>query len=197
MDCHFIMVLPIILLVNLIFQPVGFAAACHNTALDYYFAGKAVPTWAFMPAEHKPLRKYIYDRQINSLADNIDKWAEVTINPFGSRNWEFFKWGLDGRPGGRLHELKTAIDAGRPVPLGLRSCDENCFGDHQVVAIGYDFGRYNGNVDDRYSEDVKIKIYDPNSPRQTLTLIPDWKTGRFVDAEDATSATNPRKGWRT
>jgi PAN domain len=174
----------------------GLCGGMVYTALDFYNANRPVPNWPYPPAEHEVLRQYMYDRQVTSTLSNADKWMEVMINPFGSRNDEFFNWGLQGGPGGRLTELKSSIDAGTPVPLGLRSCGDSCKGDHQVLAIGYDFGRYKGDLG-AYKTDMKIKIYDPNHPGRTMTLIPDLARKRYVLAEDANSAQNPRKGWLT
>ncbi|PHR57130.1 MAG: hypothetical protein COA47_12015 [Robiginitomaculum sp.] len=172
----------------------GLCGGMVYTALDYYNANRPKPNWAYPPAEHEILRKFIYNRQVNSIESNVDKWTELTINPFGTRNTEFFNWGLQGGPGGRMTELKRAIDAGTPVPLGLRSCGSSCKGDHQVLATGYDFGRYKGDLG-AYKTDMKIKLYDPNNPGRQMTLIADPSKKRYFLAEEVDSVDNPRKGW--
>jgi hypothetical protein len=64
------------------------------------------------------------------------------------------------------------IDAGAPVPLGLKGFGGGIGGDHQVLAIGYDLGRYKVDLG-AYETDLKIFILDPNHPNVTSTLVPD------------------------
>jgi len=175
----------------------GLCGGMIYTALDYYYANKTVPDWPYPPAPHKPLRKILYDRQVNSLEANMDRWIDLYFNPFGRRNWDFFNWGMNLSPGGQLQQLKASIDKGIPTPLGLRSCDENCIQDHQVIAVGYEIasGKTTGRAGK--SDGIKIFVYDPNHPGRTMTMVPDFTTGRFVYLEYPDSAANPRKGWRT
>jgi hypothetical protein len=80
--------------------------------------------------------------------------------------------GLHGFNSGRLQELREQIDAGRPVPLGLFKAGNGGFGPHhQVVAVGYDLGRYTGDLGE-FKEDLKIFIYDSNHPGEIVTLVP-------------------------
>lgn len=131
---------------------------------------------------------------------NFDKWAELFINPGGIRNNEFFGWGIEMKNSGdRMSELKSEIDKGNPVPLGLYHTDDaakfgySSGGDHQVLAIGYDFGRYKGDKGD-FIEDFKIFIYDPNYPQETKTLIADNvnKCFHYLDTNGGTP-----KAWLT
>lgn len=145
-------------------------------ALDYYNNNLEIPQQQFRPANRHPLQSYLYGRQANSAQEgNWDKWLEMYINPDGIRNSEFFGWGIETN---RMTELKRSIDAGKPVPLGLmQNNDADKFGyhkvgDHQVLAIGYDFGRYNGDKGN-FVEDFKIFIYDPNHPGIMMTLVAD------------------------
>jgi len=77
-----------------------------------------------------------------------------------------------------MNELKAMIDSGKPAPLGLFHSNEvekygyYKGGDHQVLAIGYDFGRYKGDKGN-YIEDFKIFVSDPNYPEQIMTLVAD------------------------
>jgi hypothetical protein len=112
----------------------------------------------------------MYNREIDSLVSNLDKWGEVGFNPGGARNGEFFNWGLQGTNGGRLEELRSFIDRRVPVVIDLQGDGDT--GNHQVVAIGYNLGRYTGDLGN-FKEDLKIFVYDPNYPRQMRTLIPD------------------------
>jgi hypothetical protein len=165
----------------------GLCGGMAYTALDYFLAHKPIPRQDYLPAEGTPLQRYIYDRQMTSLTSNIDKWAEVIVNPLGARDSEFFNWGLQGSNGGRLEELRSFIDRGMPVPLGLKS-DKG--GDHQVLAIGYDMGRYRGDLGANEG-DLKIFVYDSNHPNNIMTLVPDVPHKVYV-------YTNPDGNvWRT
>ena len=157
------------------FAGIDFSGLCGGmaySALDYFNNNIPVPTQTSPPANGTPLRQYIYNRQQNATLDNVDKWGELSINPFGSRTNEFFNWGLQGFNGGRVQELRAEIDAGRPVPLGLYKGGNGGFvTHHQVLAIGYDMGRYRGDLG-QYQEDLRIYVYDSNFPRQTKVLRP-------------------------
>ncbi len=156
----------------------GLCGGMVYAALDYFYARMPVPAQDYMPAERTTLQSYLYSRQMNSVERNLDKWAEYGFNPGGARNREFFTWGVEFG-GGRLGELMRKIDAGDPVPLGLQSCGNDCgcndpagcMGSHQILAIGYDLGRYRGNTNN-YAGDVQIFVYDPNYPGRTMILRP-------------------------
>ncbi len=168
----------------------GLCGGMVFAALDYFNASMPIPTQDYAPGEGSALRQYLYHRQTNSIVDhNHVKWVELSVNPGGARNAEFYRWGLEG-PNGRLDELKRRIQRGEPVPLGLKGCDEGCFGDHQVLAIGYNVGRFTGDLSQDHRQ-VKITVYDPNHPRQKRTLTADPATGQFYLAEV------PHHRWRT
>ncbi|MEX0359416.1 MAG: hypothetical protein AB3N10_00380, partial [Allomuricauda sp.] len=121
----------------------GLCGGMSYASLDYYHARNiSTPKTALRPTEGSPLQKYLYDRQVTSITSNVDKWAEIGLNPLGARNGEFFNWGMENKPGSRINELRPFINRGQPVPLGLQSVGEKDSdpGNHQVVAIGYDFG---------------------------------------------------------
>ncbi|MEZ5893870.1 MAG: hypothetical protein R3C58_12105 [Parvularculaceae bacterium] len=168
----------------------GLCGGMAWSALDYWAAGKTIPQQTYEPAEGSVLRDYIYDRQVNSLADNADKWAELLVNPGGARNDEFWRWGLEGKPGGRIDELKKLIDAGKPAAIGLLGCSEGCKGDHQVVAYGYDLGRYKGDLGANMN-DFRIFIYDVNFPGEELTLRVDTANKKYYYEQ------RPDQNWRT
>jgi hypothetical protein len=148
--------------------------------LDYFNANMQIPKQTYAPSNRYPLQSYIYVRQAKSAQEsNWDRWAELGVNPGGIRNAEFFGWGIEMKnPGDRMNELKAMIDSGKPAPLGLFHCDEaekygyRNGGDHQVLAIGYDFGRYKGDKGE-FIDDFKIFICDPNFPNQTMILVAD------------------------
>lgn len=179
----------------------GLCGGMIYSALDYYSKRKPIPKQNYRPAVQTTLHNYIYDRQVSSLFDNLDKWTEVGFNPFGVRDSEFFEWGLQGYNGGRLQELRASIDKGKPVPLGLQSYGGNeggkkRAGNHQVLAIGYDLGRYEGNLGNN-KEDLKIYIYDPNDPQVTRILVPDVRTKSFYYRDAHTGGDGSFKRWRT
>ncbi len=153
----------------------GFCGGMVYTAMDYFNARKPVPVQTYKPANGTALFDYMWGRQRSSVLDNTDKWTELFVNPFGWRTSEFFNWGIQGFNGGRLQELKTEIDKGKPVPLGLFKPGDGGGGPHhQVLAIGYNGGRYKGDLG-AFSEDLEIMVYDPNFPGVTKILKPDPK----------------------
>lgn len=162
----------------------GLCGGMVYAALDYFNHPEIpLPTQDYEPTDGTTLRTYLYHRQTNSIVDhNHVKWSELSVNPFGSRNAEFYRWGLEG-PNGRLDQLKREIDAGRPVPLGLKGCNEGCKGDHQVLAIGYDVGAYTGDMGPALRQ-VRIFVYDPNFPGRTMTLVPFHEANLYRYAED-------------
>ncbi len=160
----------------------GLCGGMVYAAYDFYQTNKAIPEQDFRPAVQSQLHDYIYDRQVDSLSGNIDKWAELGFNPLGARNGDFFNWGLQGTNGGRIQELRQLIDQGKPAPLGLWHADGYSGGDHQVLAIGYKMGRYKGDLG-AYQEDFEIYIYDPNFPNETQTLKADPATQTYYYTE--------------
>ncbi|GEM_PF-2029614 len=176
-------------------QNIDFTGLCGGmsyAALDYYFKGVNIPNQYSLPKEGTKLTEYIRSRQWKTYENQGDKWSELVFNPFGWRTSEFWQWGIQGFGGGRLEELKTQIDAGKPVILGLFAAGDGGFNKHhhQVVAYGYDLGRYKGDLKVN-KEDVKIFIYDPNYPNETRTLRPDPENLRYYYEED------PGKNWLT
>jgi hypothetical protein len=155
----------------------GLCGGMVYAMLDYYYASVQIPQQTYAPSNRYPLQSYIYKRQAKSAQEsNWDKWAELWFNPGGARSSEFFGWGIEMlRPGDRMNELKSMIDQGKPAPLGLYHSDDaerfgySKGGDHQVMAVGYDFGKYKGDKG-QFLEDFKIFIVDPNYPGKILTL---------------------------
>ena len=174
----------------------GLCGGMAYTALDHFNARVPMPTLTYEPSTGSRLRDYIYRRQVKSLTENLDKWGELKINPHGARNDEFWRWGLEGGRGGRITELRRMIDSGRPVPLGLQGCDEGCTGDHQVLAVGYDMGRYDGNLGP-HQEDFRIYVYDPNYPGDRLTLVADLRDHKWRYFERPVNKDGVERNWRT
>lgn len=172
---------------ELFLQDMRFGGLCGGmsySALDYYFANQEAPKQTFRPAVRTPLFDRIYDRQQTSTTTNLDKWTELFGNPFGWRTDQFFRWGLQKSGGGRLEELCNLIDQGKPCPLGLFKGGNGGTGPHhQVVAIGYELGRYKGDLGE-HQADVKIFIYDPNFPGRRMTLVPNVAKYSYRYVED-------------
>jgi hypothetical protein len=161
----------------------GLCGGMSYAALDYFFAGIPIPQQDYMPAEGLPLQSYLYDRQVTSLTGSADKWAEYSVNPGGARNREFFNWGLQAGSG-RLGELISYIDRGQPVPLGLLTVEELApQANHQVVGIGYELGRYIGDLGE-HIEDLSIFICDPNDPGKVMTLKPDVAAAMYIEKDE-------------
>ncbi|MGX1930635.1 hypothetical protein [Flagellimonas sp. 2504JD4-2] len=172
----------------------GLCGGMSYSALDCYYArGISAPKTTIRPTEGSPLQKYLYDRQVTSITSNLDKWAEIGFNPGGARNGEFFNWGVENRRGSRINELRSFIDRRQPVPLGLQSVGERDTdpGNHQVVAIGYDFGTAQDLANGTYKRKMKIYTYDPNHPNKIMTLRPNFRDQVFYYEED------PKIRWRT
>jgi hypothetical protein len=166
----------------------GLCGGMSYAALDYYFAHMPIPQQSYRPANRTMLQSYLYNREVDSLVSNLDKWAEVGFNPGGARNGEFFNWGLQGTNGGRLEELRSFIDRGIPAVIDMQG--DGATGNHQVVAIGYNMGRYQGDLGN-FESDLKITVYDPNYPMQARTLIPDVSNQLYRYAEGGSER------WRT
>lgn len=164
----------------------GLCGGMVFAALDYFYNPTIpIPTQDWEPADGTTLRDYVYARQTNSVVDhNHVRWNELGFNPHGQRSSEFYRWGLEGR----LDELRREIDAGRPVPLGMKSCSgfAGCVGDHQILAVGYDVGDYNGDPGSETARQVRIFVYDPNFPGRTMTLspFPGNYAWRYVEPDD-------------
>jgi hypothetical protein len=180
----------------------GLCGGMSYAALDFHNARRGVPRLDVRPANGTPFQQFIYNRQVNSIMDNLDRWAELGFNPGGVRSSEFFRWGLQGFGGGRLQELRERIDKGQPVPLGLYEYGEGTKKkSHQVLAIGYDLGGFTGTDRNHQffganAENLRIFIYDPNYPEGERVLRPDTRLqGFYYEGTDPDDRRNNL--WRT
>lgn len=160
----------------------GLCGGMVYAALDYWRAGKPIPRQDYTPVNGTTLQSYLYARNMTALEAHMDKWVELHMNPLGIRDDEFFRWGLQGTNGGRLEELREKIDAGRPVPLGLKSLSGDPGADHVVLAYGYDMGRYKGDLGE-HKEDLKIFIYEPNYGARKVTMVPKPERNAWCNLE--------------
>ena len=131
---------------------VGLCGGMCYAALDYYHAGRPVPTCSEPPEPGTPLFRYLLQRQIATLANpgvplKLVSWMlrdDQRLAQRTARN-EF--------PKARRH-----LDAGEPVVVllvrtaSVRRLEEN----HQVVVSGYAYD----DVTDR----LTLSVYDPNHP---------------------------------
>ena len=154
----------------------GLCGGMSYAALDYYNTHVPIPTQRFRPANGTVLHSYLYDRQTDSITNNLPAWGAMGYNPFGQSDTYLFNLGISAAPGsisgglvGGIDGFKQFVDQGIPAVLGLQG--DGSTGNHQVIAIGYDMGRYKGDLG-AHVEDFKIFICDPNYPGIVRTLIP-------------------------
>ena len=148
----------------------GLCGGMVYAAMDYFLGPGNATRMDYRPQVGSTLEQYIYGRQVTSLASNLDRWTDVSLtNPTGARNAELFNRGLLTEQ--RLGEVRKSIDSGTPALLGLAPMNGGGLG-HQVLAIGYDYGRYQGKLGD-FKEDLRLFIYDPNLPGEVSVLRPD------------------------
>lgn len=170
----------------------GLCGGMVYASMDYFRARKPIPPQTYKPANRTPLQSYIYGRQNDAaMVNQLDKWMELQINPFGWRDNEFYEWGLKGTGGGRIEELRGLLDARNPAPLGfyeggVKDYSGNNYGDHQILAVGYSMGRYRGDLG-KNKQDFKILVYDPNHPGWTLTMVPDVSRACYFYVENGTA----------
>jgi hypothetical protein len=160
-------------------------------ALDYYKTGRTIPQQTYAPAEGMPLQSYLYSRHMAGNSASQAKLIELNFNPDGIRNREFFNWGLQAGSG-QLGVLQSYIDRGEPIPIGLVDYGgQGAGGNHCVLAIGYQLGRYKGDLGS-FIEDLTIFVYDPNHPGRILNMKAN-NAGAFYAYSD-----EPSKAlWRT
>ncbi len=136
-------------------------------ALDYFTRGIPVPTCngadfgeAQAPSDGTPLADYIYKR----LMDSLIKYGATYIYKHFESDHETLLAGKGLVKETKEDEwpvLKSYLDNGRPVVLGLIAYNGGLADCHQVVAYGYTVA--NGII--------KISIYDNNLPDDdTVTL---------------------------
>ena len=153
----------------------GLCGGMMYAALDYFFAGQRVPGIDYRPAIGTTLQTYLLNRQTTQIASNLDRFEDMILaSGPGADKQGYFERGLNQQT---LGELRAKIDAGTPVVLALQNANDAL--GHSVLAIGYDMGRYRGDLGE-HKEDLRIFVYDPNHPRQTRTLAPELDNHRYV-----------------
>jgi hypothetical protein len=137
-------------------------------ALDYYSAGRPAPRLGaneFPPRDSHPLCRHLYLRQLDSFrVPTATRFVTWTLAADGS-SW-FFKGVARATAEDEFPKLREAIDAGRPVVLGLvgaRTLGAVGDGNHQVVAYGYEGSDPRRGI-------VTVYLYDSNCPGQVVQL---------------------------
>ena len=146
----------------------GLCGGMSYAVLDNLAYGPEIPSQTHLPVAGSVLHTYLFNRQMRSLENTSLLFLERLLAKWHSR--EFFEQGL--REEAQLGKLRSNLDAGRPIPLGLVTLGINPVDCHQVVAIGYSH--------DTSSNDLKIYLYDPNN-LQEMVLYPAIDEGFFIE----------------
>jgi len=171
-------------------QQYGLCAGMSFTALDYYKAGLVLPRgtgYNDRPERTTPegtrLRDYLWRRQMDdntASAATFLAWMLVLhLVPKevgGGHPW------LRARSWEQWAQLKAHIDAGDPWPIGLLRSGKDPFGNHAVLAYGYD---------DPGDGTGTIYIYEVNRPGGEQTIRLDFR-GEMLDALESCP---PGPGW--
>jgi len=146
----------------------GLCGGMCFTALDFYHRPDLhIPRgWHRddRPAPRTPLRRYTWKRQVESIVSDGARFMAwlIALNHI-PRFWPCRggpAW-LLARSKAEWQKLKTSVDAGNPVPIGLVRDAKNVYDNHQVLATGYEpVGDTQGT----------IYVYDPNCPDKESTI---------------------------
>jgi hypothetical protein len=131
-------------------------------ALDYWYAGLPVPTHRSedfegtgVPQDGSRLSDFLYKRLFDSFATGTARqfvtWALAGDQPTWADSGVAARTRQE-----QLPRLRHAIDAGRPVVLGLVAATtvDDLEANHQVVAHAYEAGDAAGAI--------RIRVYDPD-----------------------------------
>ena len=152
----------------------GRCGGMSYAALDFYNTHRSVPpstdqdfaSTGSVPPDGTPLADYIYRRQLDSfLVPSAVKFITWSVTPDGS---SFLLRGVESwTKQDEFAKLRAAVDAGKPVPLGLIVATDlsGLPHNHQVVAYGYDVDAA-GNLS-------RVELYDNNHPNEDVTLTPE------------------------
>jgi hypothetical protein len=143
----------------------GLCGGMSMSALDYWRAGVPMPAHEPgdlppdrnqnpLPDEASRLRRYIFDRQMNSLLTRLmfTRWITIGITPQNFHDWAV---------GSELEVVKQQLAQGRPTMLGLWSMQGGPTSGHQVLCYGFE------------QSPPQLYIYDPNLPDEEAVLMPD------------------------
>ena len=170
----------------------GLCGGMMYAAMDYFVVGGRVPGIDYRPAIGTTLQTYLYNRQTTQILSNLDRFGDMIAGAGPKADKRiYFERGIKEET---LRELRGRIDAGTPVVLALQNADDAL--GHSVLAIGYDMGRYRGDLGE-HKEDLSIYVYDPNHPLETRILTPNVATQRYVYREANGQQTDAHAKWLT
>jgi hypothetical protein len=181
-DFSFDLDLPLVGSIDLGDVAYGLCGGMCFAALDFYYAGKPIPSQVTVPDVGSSLHLYLVDRQVESLSlpaglMKVLEWMILNDTEVGRRtaSQEFPK-------------LRKRIDRGDPAVLALiRTSGISDPGhNHQVVARAYKYG----DTDKK----VEIVLYDPNHPEQEPRLTMDFSDPRS-GISPAQSSGEPLRGF--
>src|SRR6266545_3379098 len=139
-------------------------------ALDYWYAGLPVPTHQAedfesvgVPHDGSRLSDYLYKRLFDSFATWTARQFVIWTLAADQATWA--DAGVIARTRQQqLPRLRRAVDAGRPVVLGLVAAStlDDLGANHQVVAHAYDADDVAGTM--------RIHVYDPDRLDQEVVL---------------------------
>lgn len=147
----------------------GLCGGMCFSALDYHLhgGGLSLPRGQHandQPAPGTSLRRYIWERQLDSLVSDAVKFlAWLVVLNYVPSVWPFrggARW-LLVRSKREWGKLRASVDAGKPVVIGLTRATKRVYDNHQVLAVGY------REVDETR---VTIIVYDPNCPDRESTI---------------------------
>lgn len=168
----------------------GLCGGMMYAAMDYFLAGVSPPGIDYRPAIGTTLQTYIFNRQTTQIMSNLDRFEDMVLGSGpGADKRGYFERGIKDET---LRALRASIDAGTPVTLALQDADDAL--GHSVLAIGYDMGRYRGDLGE-HQDELKIYVYDPNHKNMTRILSPDPATQTYVYRD--TLVADPHAKWLT
>jgi hypothetical protein len=169
----------------------GLCGGMCFVVLDFYSANRPVPRGQGandQPAPGTRLHGYIWKRQMASIFSDGARFMAWLI----SLNYVPPAWPFGGGPARLLarskrewQTLKTSVDAGQPVPIGLVRDARNIYDNHQVLAIGYD------EVDEAQRT---VYLYDPNCPDRESTIRVHFGE-ELLDGRESCGAAAPLRGF--
>jgi hypothetical protein len=134
----------------------GLCGGMSASTLDFFLANRAIPADTKVPENGKPIQRYLYKRQLDSLG----RLGEVV---FRFTDWmglpDATPHGTQKRTQDEFEKIRTRLNHFTPVPIGLlyvKWSDTNqVWQNHQVLALGYTRDA---------QQHIKMQIYDPNYP---------------------------------
>lgn len=149
--------LPFVSPINLDNVIYGLCGGMCFGALDYFYAGKPIPTIKKVDDIDNRFLLYLWDRQLDSL--------KLTV-VLRVMEWMLIEEKVAARRVAQreVPKIKRRIDKGQPAVLALirTSGAANPTQNHQVMVVGYDYSPE--------TRDIEFKLYDPNHPKKEPKL---------------------------